>query len=187
MKRDLTRLERIYRAIDSLYESARKAYGFGCEGCADSCCLTKFYHYTLVEESYLLSGFATLPPDRKNQVLQRAKVVVKAYESEGEDARIGCPLYEEGLCILYAYRPMICRMHGVPYLTFQHNGSIDYGAGCSRFMSDQVGKDFVFYPFNRTAFYREVAEIERDVRAAAGVKTVPRKTIAEMLLQHAAG
>lgn len=180
-------LEEIYSGIDSLYESARRAYGFGCKGCAESCCFTRFDHYTIIEEAYRLSGFDRLPSERKRHFVRRASSVVEAYESAGDEARTAGPLYEKGLCVLYAYRPMICRMHGVPYLTFRQDGAVEYGAGCSRFMSDHAGKDFVFYPFNRTMFYHEVARIERDMRAATGVSTVQRKTIADMLLRRAEG
>lgn len=182
----LGRLEGTYRVIDNLYASAQRAYGFGCEGCADSCCLTNFYHYTLVEELFLLRGFSSLPPEKKRLIAQKAGSVVEIYSSSGEDVRVPCPLNEKGLCVVYEYRPMICRMHGVPYLTFRQDGTVEYGTGCSRFIGKYSGRDFVFYPFNRTMFYHEVARIEKEVRAAAGVSIVPRKTIAEMLLQRGA-
>ncbi len=53
-----------------------------------------------------------LPPD------EAAIVRAQALSGSEQDA---CPLLYEGCCLLYDYRPIICRTHGLPILT-THGG-----------------------------------------------------------------
>lgn len=119
MDKHLARLAEIYKAIDNLYDAAMKHYSFSCEGCADNCCATKFYHHTNIEELYLAEGLKKLDEDKKKEILSRAEDVVKIHNSSPDDVRVMCPLNENGLCIVYEHRPMICRIHGVPYQMFK--------------------------------------------------------------------
>jgi Fe-S-cluster containining protein len=112
MDKHLTRVAEIYKAIDNLYDAAMKHYKFSCEGCADNCCVTKFYHHTNIEDIYLAEGLKRLDEDKKREVLTRAEDVVNIHNSSPDDVRVMCPLNENGLCIAYAHRPMICRIHG---------------------------------------------------------------------------
>lgn len=168
--------------MDSFYIAAQSHYRFACTGCTESCCMTKFFHHTLVEEQCLAEGFAAMSDERKRNVLSRAAEVVRAYASSPEDVRVMCPLNEAGLCVLYDFRPMICRMHGVPYEVVGEDGSVEFGSGCHRFMAEKVSESTQYFMFNRTMFYREVASLEREVRASLGFSGEHRKTIADMLV-----
>jgi Fe-S-cluster containining protein len=144
--------------------------------------MTKFFHHTLVEEQYLAEGFASLSDDQKRNVCSRAVQVVKVYASSPEDVRIMCPLNEGGMCVLYEHRPMICRMHGVPYEMAGEDGSVEFGSGCHRFMAEKASETTHYFMFNRTMFYREMAKLEREVRASLGFSGECRKTVADMLV-----
>jgi Fe-S-cluster containining protein len=180
MKQYVDRLSEIYRAIDSAYSEALRRYNFSCDGCPDNCCVTKFHHHTLVEDLYLEEGLKKLDEAELSAIASRAEEVVKAHKSSGENVEVMCPLNENGSCVLYEYRPMICRIHGVPYELFR-NFKMEYGDGCYRFIMEKenVPKDF---RINRTPFYLEIAQIEREVREKLNFTGRYKKTTAEMVL-----
>ncbi len=184
MDRHLKRLEEIFGAIDSLYSAALDSYKFGCDGCADNCCKTKFHHHMLAEELYLAEGLRGLDRDRRREIISRAENVVRIHNASPDDVRVMCPLNENGLCILYAHRPMICRIHGVPYEMQKRDGSVEYGMGCYRFMEEKAG-DVQYFVFNRTMFYIEMANVEKEVRSSLNYIGNYSKTTAEMILDIA--
>ncbi len=180
MDKYLQRLKEIYRAIDESYAEAQRYYSFSCEGCNDNCCVTKFHHHTIIEELYLAEGLKRLDKDQIKNIISRAEDVVRVHKSSAEDVRVLCPLNEDGLCLPYPHRPMICRIHGVPYELFR-NFKMEYGDGCYRFITakNNMTKDF---RINRTGFYLELAQLEREVREALNFTGKHKKTTAEMLL-----
>ena len=183
----LDRIRNIFRAIDSIYNAALDHYGFSCEGCADNCCVTRFSHHTLIEELYLAEGVKTLDDDRKRAVVARAGEVAKSHAATDDDPRVMCPLNEDGLCILYEHRPMICRIHGVPYEMHKRDMSVEYGVGCHRFMDEKVTEGLKYFPLNRTMFYVEMARLEKEVRERLGFTGNYSKTTAEMILSILGG
>ena len=80
-------------------------------GC-DSCCR----HLSLfrVEGEALAAALHELPTG------QAAKIREKAAAATPDGP---CPLLEEGRCLLYEARPIICRTHGLPLLISHDNGS----------------------------------------------------------------
>jgi len=181
----LKRLEEIFGAIDSMYSAALDFYEFGCSGCTDNCCRTKFHHHMLAEELYLAEGLGLLGADKRAEIISRAGEVVRIHNASPEDVRVMCPLNEEGLCILYAYRPMICRIHGVPYEMQKRDGSVEYGIGCYRFMEEKVNEDMGYFMFNRTMFYIEMANVEKEARKNLNYTGNYSRTTAEMILDIA--
>ena len=137
MKQYLDRLSEIYRAIDSAYSEALRRYNFSCDGCPDNCCATKFHHHTLVEELYLAEGLKKLNEAELRAIASRAENAAKMHNSfSGGHTDYEGPLNENGSCVLYEFRPMICRIHGVPYELFR-NFKMEYGDGCYRFIMEK--------------------------------------------------
>lgn len=182
MENFLQRLADIYSDIDEAYSDAQAHYNFSCEGCADNCCATKFHHHTIIEELYLAEGLKKLGEDKKKNLISRAEDVIEIHNSSAEDVRAMCPLNENGLCSPYEYRPMICRIHGLPYELFR-NFKMETGDGCYRFITEKknAAKDF---RINRTAFYLDIAQIEREVREKLNFTGKYKKTTAEMILNR---
>lgn len=180
MESYLQRLSEIYRDIDAAYSAAQAHYNFSCEGCADNCCVTKFHHHTIIEELFLSTGLKKLGPEKARDMISRAEEVVKTHGASPEDVRVMCPLNEGGSCVPYEYRPMICRIHGVPYELFR-NFKMETGDGCYRFITEKENsaKDS---RINRTAFYLDIAQIEREVREKLNFTGRYKKTTAEMVL-----
>ncbi len=178
----LDRLRDIFAAIDREYNRAAAHYQFHCDGCTQNCCLTRFYHHTYLEYLYLRMGFEKLDARKKGEVLSRAEEVcretVRADENE-MSLRVMCPLNDSSLCTLYPFRPMICRMHGIPHELQKPGQKVVHGPGCGTF--DERCLNRSYYKFDRTPFYMEMAKLENEFKQTAGVGPKIKMTIAEMI------
>jgi Fe-S-cluster containining protein len=182
----IERLKQIYAAMDRAYHRAADPYGFTCYGCEDNCCRARFHHHTMIEHIYLTEGLKTLTRKKQNEVKLRALTVVD--ETTGADGsgavlRLMCPLNYDELCILYPYRPMICRLHGIPHELHKPGQNPAYGPGCETF-SRRCGHRG-YFKFDRTPFYRQMAMLEQEVKQALGFDGKIRMTVAEMILSIA--
>ena len=178
----LDTLINIYAAMDRAYNLAAAHYGFKCTGCEDNCCYTRFYHYTYLEYGYLLKGYRSLDGHKRDEVRKRALKVIGDSKATGKKEmaeRYMCPLNFEGRCILYFYRPMICRLHGIPHEFQTSNHKVIYAPGCDVF-TGQHG-DTEYFNFDRTPFYMQMARLESELKQAMGVDNKLKMTIAEMI------
>ena len=180
------RLKQIYTAMDRAYNQAADHYEFSCDGCRDSCCRSRFYHHTIIEYGYLIEGLKTLNPGKLEEVASRALHMVDETaraDQSGTAVRLMCPLNFDELCILYSYRPMICRLHGIPHELQKPGQSPVYGPGCETYDRRCGHKGYL--KFDRTPFYRQVAMLEQEVKQALGFDGKIKMTVAEMILSHA--
>ncbi|MBW2567935.1 MAG: hypothetical protein JRD93_00110 [Deltaproteobacteria bacterium] len=180
----LDRLKVIYAAMDQKYQEAADYYGFYCEGCKDNCCSTLFYHYTLLEYFYILKGYSTLEYDRqveiRNRVLEVCRKTDEA-DKKGMKVRLMCPLNFDDRCILYNYRPMICRLHGISHELQKSGQNVVHSPGCDAFTEQNREKSY--FKFDRTPFYIRMAELENELKKEAGVTQKLKMTVAEMLIE----
>jgi Fe-S-cluster containining protein len=176
------RLQALYAQMDRAYQAAARRYGFDCQGCAESCCRTRFDHHTLLEYFYLREGLARLAPEVRAAVRGRAVEVRRetaALERQGRPVRLMCPLNQDGRCGLYAFRPMICRLHGIPHELRLPGRPVSYGSGCDLFSQRHARQAYV--PFDRSPLYARMASLEQEIRGALGFGARLKMTIAEML------
>ncbi len=104
--------------VDGLCRTIEKEYveNIACRRGCDGCCR----HISLfpVEAVNLAQGLLRLPEKDAIQIREKAR----AASPDGP-----CPLLEDGACRLYAFRPIICRTHGLPILTREFgNPTIDF-------------------------------------------------------------
>jgi Fe-S-cluster containining protein len=129
--------EKIVDLVDSAFEQVKKQNGdlVRCEsGCSDCC--HALFDLTLVEAIYINHRFLELFKDQKREeIIERAnsadrkiyKIKRQAYKEieKGENEikiladigaeRVRCPLLDkEDRCELYQYRPVTCRVYGIP-------------------------------------------------------------------------
>jgi hypothetical protein len=173
----LERLNDIYESMDRAYREGMAFYGFDCSGCQDNCCRTYFFHYTLAEYFYLLKGFSTLEAGRQREVAQRAETMSDRIQKED----YLCPLNVSGRCLLYPYRAMICRLHGLPFEVQRPDGRREEGPGCGKFERERTLKGLSYRRTDRTPFYMDLANLEREIRAELHYFQRFKKTIAEMI------
>jgi len=118
MKKRLENYLQLVSRVDQLCKSAQEALHvhLSCaEGCS-SCC--KSISLFSVEAAAICAAVAALPEAKAESVRNKAKMAV-----EGDV----CPLLLENLCLVYAFRPIICRTHGLPIMfTDQGERRVDY-------------------------------------------------------------
>jgi hypothetical protein len=179
----LRQLEILYHEMDAAYAAAANRYGFECRGCDDNCCLTLFYHHTLVETAGLLAGFQKMPANQKADLIERAKVYSRALSTSPQHDQppaLLCPLNVDSQCQLYRHRPMICRLHGIPHIMRHPARGLIRGPGCHNFETTYGQADG--HPLDRTPLYTAMAGLERSLRQASGIDRPVRLTIAQMIL-----
>lgn len=184
----LRRLKKIFAFMDQKYQEAAEYYGFNCKGCEDNCCLTRFYHYTLVEYLYIKEGFYCLENKKQVEVKQRSLAVCrKADEADmkGKPVKQMCPVNFENLCVLYPYRPMICRLHGIPHELQRVGQGILNSPGCGTFTLNYPGK--TRFKFDRTPFYMQMAALEKEMKQAVGMTQKIKMTVAQMIVTFGDG
>jgi Fe-S-cluster containining protein len=176
-----TSISILYQSMDETWSRIAALYQFQCTGCEDNCCKSLFFHHTHIEKAYLRHGFDQLEPGRKNEILSRAEDYCKKTFLENEidkSRKIICPLNEKGRCILYPYRPMICRLHGLPHEIRKPGFPPLMGEGCST--GQFHAKAHI--SFDRTPFYQNMARLEADYRQKSKRNGKIKETVAQMLL-----
>jgi len=103
-------------------------------GCSDCC--RGLFDITLIEAALLQQGVVALPAAAQQEVLARSRARLPelqlrwpqfespyllnllpddAWQAMPEDDPTPCPLLDaNGDCLVYAHRPMTCRLHGLP-------------------------------------------------------------------------
>lgn len=183
----IVRMEEIYTEMEAAYDLVAKDLQFSCEGCSDNCCDSYFLHHTYAEWSYLWLGIDELPRQKQKEALDKAHAYIITAESamqRGERPQVMCPLNENGLCMVYKYRLMVCRTHGVPAQITRPDGKTICFPGCFRcqeLVKQNGGNSPVV---ERTAMLTKLAFLEQEY---LGNKRhlYPRVklTIAEMLVK----
>ena len=181
--RFVSRLGTLFEKMDREYETVAERYGFACRGCEDNCCRTRFYHHTFIEYYYIREGLETLSEKQQQKIGQTASMVDQIHTIAGRkglSAKEMCPLNLNGRCILYSYRPMICRLHGIPHELHRPGKTVQNHPGCNAFYEQCRQPSYI--RFDRTPFYMEMSTLERDLKSALGISERIKMTVAQMLL-----
>lgn len=176
------RLRQLYAEMERGYKRAAETYGFNCSGCVDNCCLTRFHHHTHVERHLLIDGFKQLPIEQQSAITERALNVCREMETADKNLKklqIMCPLNVDGRCCLYAHRPMICRLHGIPHQLSKPGGVPVQSPGCEEFMRRHG--NMPYQNFDRTPYYYDLVRLESEFKQALGFTDKIKLTVAEIL------
>ena len=175
------KIKSLFEKMDLAYEASASVSGFTCNGCTDNCCYSLFYHHTLLELFYLKEGLKQLSEEDLAKVVFRAQEVTPLLHQKaenGSEEKIPCPLMDDGKCLAYNHRPMVCRLHGVAHILERPDGNVMQSPGCHIY--EGAGKESL--PLNRTPLYQEMAGLERALRKETGFSDRLKLTIAEMIL-----
>lgn len=176
----------LYLDMEEAYDRTAKALDFSCGGCPDNCCDSFFLHHTYTEWAYLWLGLETLDHSRLQTITEKAsRYVVESEDAlaRGERPIIMCPLNVDGLCTLYPYRMMICRLHGVPATFTRPDGHKMEFPGCFRCQEHTSSKSSI--PFlDRTPFFQRLVNLEIGLLGSRRM-TAPKVklTIAQMIVK----
>ena len=186
----IPRLRELYQLMDAAYCSVAREVEFSCEGCDGvTCCTVDVTLHTFGEMLYLRRGFNALATPTRTIILGRCREMLEAKRDDplGDAYRNAvCAVNFDGLCGLYEYRPMICRLAGIRHVIVRPDGSSSQGKGCLRY-ENEILPHHLGPKIDRTGFYRAMAEMEMDVVRSQGKRTATR-TIAETIaLEDAEG
>ncbi len=129
----LRQLQNIYEKLEQVYEEVAGKLNFSCVDCPDNCCDSYFLHHTYAEWAFLWLGFSRLEFVKQREILQKSENYIEqcgVAKELGERPQVMCPVNEEGLCILYKYRLLVCRTHGVPAGLTRPDGQQLHFPGC---------------------------------------------------------
>jgi len=178
----LNKVDDVFKRMDQSYRQTAAELGFVCAGCEENCCRTLFHHHTLIEYLYLREGLSTLPTELHRLAVQRAAEVLERTDTAQDRAvKRMCPLNIDGRCIVYAHRPMICRLHGIPHSLRRPDGLRQVGPGCADFDRQYAGTDPI--RLDRTPLYAALAELERELRQNLRFTRKLKMTIAQMITE----
>lgn len=176
----LKQLDMLFADMDRAYAAIAEQYGFQCNGCVDNCCLTRFYHHTLLEYLYLVEGLGTLSTDVRQAIIKQARMVQAAQQDKS--VRVMCPLNRNERCMLYPHRPMICRLHGIPHELHRPGNHATRSPGCDVFFDQcRVSGRSEYIRFDRTPYYRQMAMLEKELRLETGYPGKIKHTVAQLL------
>jgi len=177
------RLKELYEEIDAAYYRASFQAGFNCEGCdGTKCCTVDLIVHTFAEMLYMRRGLRALNETTKCRIKKRSRETVefKRLNPVGPSYRNAiCAASFNGRCLIYEYRPMICRLAGIPHFIDRPDHTRVFGTGCPRFETGSRATNPELQ-IDRTPFYRRMAELEIEIVQAHGKRT-QSLTIAEIL------
>lgn len=176
------RLNGLFGKMSIKYQDLVNQYGLNCKDCPDNCCQTRFHNHTYIEYFFLMEGIAALSKNRRKDLSEKALSAcdqIAECEASGETPRVMCPLNENTRCVLYDFRPMICRLHGIPYDLNMPGRDPFRGDGCTIFQDQFQNKPY--FAFDRTTLYQSLSQLEGDLRAEIGRNNRIKMTVAEML------
>ncbi len=182
----IKRVEDLYTDMEAAYDKVAAKLNFSCQGCIDNCCDSYFLHHTYLEWCYLWIGFRELPEKKQQEVLARATAYIaesEKAEQRNERPQIMCPFNENGLCIVYKHRLMVCRTHGVPAAITRPDGKRLRFPGCFR-CQELVDDDNLSLFVERTPMLRQLALMENELLGnKRHLYSKVKLTIAEMLVK----
>ncbi|MGZ3460898.1 MAG: YkgJ family cysteine cluster protein, partial [Archangium sp.] len=100
------RYQELVAKVDAFFTRVQSRYGSAmqCKAGCTACCQVRL-SVTALEAQVIREGLATLPDEERARLAHRAR----------HGAPGSCPALEaDGRCALYAWRPLVCRSHGVP-------------------------------------------------------------------------
>ncbi len=172
--------DQLVKEADEAFQRIKKEYPdlVKCKIHCSDCCYAIFGIF-LIEALFLKYDFERLDKKEKEKALLRAreadaqlrKVQERLRQFQDDPyminyvlakERVRCPLLsEKNECILYPYRPIMCRVYGIPIL-IRGSVRVCYRSGFEK------GKVYTTYNLDKT--YRELYSITKEMLNVAGVK-----------------
>jgi len=169
-----------------MYDEVSTAINFSCKGCPDNCCDSYFLHHTYTEWAYLWEGLTQLGEEKVAEIEARARdyiLAVAKAEAANERPQVMCPLNEDGLCLPYQHRLLICRLHGVPAAMTRPDGQRMNFPGCFR-CQEQVGENEDGPRMDRTRIFQQFVAIEMEwLGVKRQVLPKVKMSIAQMIIK----
>jgi Fe-S-cluster containining protein len=169
----------LLRSVDAWFDSCLEKAGTriscrpGCSGCCRG-----LFDITFLDAYLLKTGFEQLRGDLREGVLAKARSRLASLKREWpdfaapyilndfpdeewtempEDDETPCPLLSaEGRCLVYDFRPMTCRLHGLPNIDLSGESFSDAWCTLNFPGENPLGREDLRWPFRKT-FEEELA------------------------------
>ncbi|MDT8419869.1 MAG: YkgJ family cysteine cluster protein [Desulfuromonadales bacterium] len=206
----LTRYQGLLEEMDAWFADCIRHAGaqITCHAGCSSCCRGLF-EISLLDARLLQDGFALLDAQTREDVLGKAQQRVgelqtawpefrhpyilnrlpnEDWQEMPEDDPTPCPLLStDGRCLVYAHRPMTCRLHGLPNIDCSGESFSDEYCTLNFKKRDPLKMKGLRYPFRET-FAREFDLLGEFAQKLLGFRQLELDTfIASALLIDFAG
>lgn len=159
--------------------------------CAAGCsaCCRGLFDISLLDAFLLQTGFMRLPAQRQAKIRAQAELRLRQLQADWpelqppyllnrlpdelwtempEDDQTPCPLLgEDGACLVYEQRPMICRTHGLPNIDLSGESFSDLYCSLNFSGRDPLKLDNLRWSFRRS-FLEEFDLLDRFTRQLLG-------------------
>jgi len=183
----LRRYRILLEEIDGWFDRCVERTGPELIACRKGCsaCCRGLFDITLLDARLLREGFNTLAPQVRADVLKKARprlaelaarwpgfgppfllnrLPEEEWSDMPEDDMTPCPLLDaEGRCLVYAWRPMTCRLHGLPNIDLSGESFADTWCTLNFVGTDPLSMKELRWAF-RDNFTREI-ELFREFTA----------------------
>lgn len=137
-------LEILDKRLDRYFEE--QCEFIKCKPACSSCCEVGEYPFSRLEMEYLMSGFVNLPFETKHII----KEEIKHLKQENPQMH-KCPFLIDKMCVLYKYRGIVCRTHGLAWYDEQENRirlpyCVNKGLNYSKVFDRETGEVFLEHP-----------------------------------------
>ena len=116
----LNRYEKFLEEFDNRinsYFKLHKEFIFCKKGCTD-CCEIGEYPFSRLEAEYLMKGYTTLLPETQIKIKNNiSKIILLKKNNTDKRFTYCCPFLINKECVLYKYRGIVCRTHGLAYIS----------------------------------------------------------------------
>ncbi len=175
----LRRYLELLRSVDAWFDGCMEKNGdrIACRSGCSGCCRGLF-DITLLDAFLLKTGFDRLGSELREEAQAKARArltslrrewpdfaapyILNAFPDEEwtdmpEDDETPCPLLSaEGRCLVYDFRPMTCRLHGLPNIDLSGESFSDAWCTLNFPGEDPLGREELRWSFRRT-FERELS------------------------------
>lgn len=137
-------LEKFDKRLDRYFEE--QCEYIKCKPYCCICCETGEYPFSRLEAEYLMSGFMQLPIDIKRKI----KLEINKLKQE-QPKMYKCPFLIDKKCSVYAYRGIVCRIHGLAWYDENENKirlpyCVNLGLNYSKVFDRDTGQVFLQNP-----------------------------------------
>ena len=202
MKATIDAYRNLLGEIDGWFERCLAVAPPGLLACRRGCsaCCRGLFDITLLDAFLLREGFAKLPAATREQVLARCRPRLlelqrrwpqlqppyllnplpdDSWTAMPEDDVTTCPLLgANGLCPIYPFRPMTCRLHGLPIIDFSGE---DFTSAVCTLHAGELNGLVPRGPF-RDLFTREIVLLRAFTRQLTGKPTSEADTFIPLAL-----
>lgn len=116
----LNRYEEFLKILDARileYFNLHRRY-ICCKKSCSECCEIGEYPFSRLEAEYIMHGFISLPAEKQKQIKQNIQSLITLRKHNNNERFLyKCPFLIDKECSLYEYRGLVCRTHGLAYVS----------------------------------------------------------------------